>query len=307
MLRFFALEDLSLQNVWLTIGSFDGVHRAHQEILNRLVYEAHSSGATAVVLTFHPHPAVVLRGRTGPFYLTTPEERAVRIHSLGIDEVIVHPFNREVAATPARAFMEKLRRQLDLRRLFVGPHFALGRNREGDVAELRRLGSELGYEVKVLPPVMEGTEMISSSRIRLALTEGDVRLAANLLGRPYSVSGMVVPGDGRGRTIGIPTANLDTPPDRMIPKTGVYACQAEIDGRTYPAVTNVGVRPTFTDSQTVAPRVETHLLDHNEDLYSRKVSVMFIDRLRDEQRFSGIDALVEQIQADIRTARTILA
>jgi riboflavin kinase/FMN adenylyltransferase len=307
MLRYAALNELRLDHAWLTIGSFDGVHLGHQALLSRLVSEAHANGGVAMALTFHPHPAVVLRGRSGPYYLTSPEERGELMHALGVDEVIIHPFDRDVAATPAAEFMRKLRLHLGLRRLFVGPDFALGRNREGDVPTLRRLGRELGYEVEIIEPVGAEGDVISSSRIRQSLAEGDVRRAAAMLGRPYALSGQVSPGDGRGRTIGIPTANLDTPPDRIVPKGGVYACRAEVAGQRHAAVANIGVRPTFSDGQPVLPRVEAHLLDFQGDLYGQTLQLEFIERLRDEQRFSGIQALVDQIHTDIHQARQILA
>lgn len=307
MLHYTSLDELRLSNTWLAIGSFDGVHRGHQAILKDLATRAHAQDALAAALTFHPHPAVVLRGRSGPYYLTTLEERAELMQSLGVDEVIIHPFNREVAALTADVFMGKLCERTGLQRLVVGPDFALGRNREGNIEHLTRLGEALGYSVDVLTPVTLDGEEISSSRIRRALVDGDVLLAAALLGRPHSVSGPVSSGDGRGRTIGIPTANLDLAPDLLLPKVGVYACRVQVDHHEYAAVTNIGVRPTFTVSQVVTPRLETHLLDTSNDLYGKRIRVGFIERLRDEQRFSGVAALVEQIQIDIVRAREILA
>jgi riboflavin kinase/FMN adenylyltransferase len=203
--------------------------------------------------------------------------------------------------------MRKLRANLGLRRLFVGPDFALGRNREGDVPTLRRIGVELGFDLEVIQPISLEGEVISSSRIRQSLMEGDVRLAATLLGRPYALDGLVSPGDGRGRTIGIPTANLELPAERIVPKSGVYACQAEVAGERHAAVANIGVRPTFSDGQPVLPRVEAHLLDYGGDLYGQTLRIEFIERLRDEQRFSGVQALVDQIHTDIHKARQILA
>lgn len=307
MLYYATLDELSLENTWLAVGTFDGVHRGHQAVLKRLVLQAHAQGATAAALTFHPHPAVILRGRSGPYYLTTVQERGERMLDLGVDAVIVHPFDHDVAALSAREFVQKLRQRLNLRRLVVGPDFALGHNREGGVDYLSALGEELGYQLEVLPQVVESGEAISSSRIRQALQDGDVITAAEMLGRPHSMTGAVVPGDGRGRTIGVPTANLDLPPDLLLPKSGVYACLATIDGKTCQAVTNIGVRPTFSDGQPPLPRLETHLLDFSEDLYGREVRVEFIRRLRDERRFESAAALVEQIHADIHAARQILA
>lgn len=307
MLHYATLDELRLMNTWLAVGAFDGVHRGHQAVLSRVAADAHAQGATAAALTFHPHPAVVLRGRTGPYYLTTLEERAERMQALGIDEVIVHPFNREVAAMTARDFMQQLRSRIDLRRLVVGPDFALGHNREGSVDYLAGLGAELGYQVEVLPQVVLADAPVSSSRIRQTLLEGDVVAAAEMLGRPHSLEGPIVPGDGRGRTIGIPTANLDLPADLLLPKSGVYACYAILEGQTYQAVANIGVRPTFRDGHPPLPRLEAHLLGFSESLYDRRIRVEFIRRLRDERRFENAVALVEQIHADIRSAQEIFA
>lgn len=292
-------------DAWVTIGSFDGVHKGHQAILRRLVRGAHDQGARAIVLTFHPHPSVVLRGRSGAIYLTSPEERAELLSAQGVDIVITQPFTRELAALRAAEFVQMLVDRVGMSRLLVGHDFALGRNREGDLPVLQRLGRELGYGVSVMRPILIEGEVVSSSRIRAALREGDVRQARKLLGYTYRVRGAIVPGDGRGRTIGIPTANLDVPGDRILPRVGVYACLVCAEGRVYRAVSNIGMRPTFTDG-TVAPRLETHLMDYQGDLYGKTIQVSFVTRLRDEQRFSGVDTLVAQIGQDIHQAKRVL-
>jgi riboflavin kinase/FMN adenylyltransferase len=305
MLHYWSLESVYQRDAWLTIGSFDGVHRGHQEIIKHMAAGAHQVNAPAVVLTFYPHPSAVLRKRSDSFYLTSPEERAELLGSLGIDLVITHPFNLEVAALSARDFMARLTEHLNIRHLFVGYDFALGRGREGDVPRLKEVGEELGYSVTVVPPYRNGDAVISSSQVRSALTEGDVARAARLLGRPYRVSGEVVRGDGRGRTIGIPTANLNVWAQRVIPGAGVYVCQAKLNGRSWGAVTNIGVRPTFNE-QPVSPRVEAHLLDYDHDLYGQTIQLDFLSRIRDEQRFPSVQALVEQIRQDIQKAREYL-
>lgn len=305
MLHYWSLESVYQRDAWLTIGSFDGVHRGHQEIIKHMAAGAHQVNAPAVVLTFYPHPSAVLRKRSDSFYLTSPEERAELLGSLGIDLVITHPFNLEVAALSARDFMARLTEHLNIRHLFVGYDFALGRGREGDVPRLKEVGEELGYSVTVVPPYRNGDAVISSSQVRSALTEGDVARAARLLGRPYRVSGEVVRGDGRGRTIGIPTANLNVWAQRVIPGAGVYVCQAKLNGRSWGAVTNIGVRPTFNE-QSVSPRVEAHLLDYDHDLYGQTIQLDFLSRIRDEQRFPSVQALVEQIRQDIQKAREYL-
>jgi riboflavin kinase / FMN adenylyltransferase len=305
MQHFQSLSDIQLPGAWLTIGSFDGVHRGHHAILKRLVSGAHADGLPAVVVTFFPHPAQVLRGRNGPFYLTTPEERALLLGQAGVDYVLTLPFTREMAGLSARQFVQQMHASLAIRRLFIGHDFALGRGREGDLPVLRSLGKEFGFRVSLIHPVLQAGQPVSSSRVRLALNEGDVRTARLLCGRPYRLEGTVVDGDRRGRSIGIPTANLDIWPARLLPKTGVYACLAQAGGQVRKAVVNIGVRPTF-EPGIVQSRVEAHLLDFNQDLYQQPLALSFFAHLRDEQRFASVPDLVEQIQRDIRQARRLL-
>lgn len=305
MLHYWSLQSIHLQEVWLTIGAFDGVHRGHQEIIKSLVAGAHRTGIPAVVLTFYPHPSAVLKKRQDSFYLTTPEERAALLGKLGVDVVVTHPFNLQVAALSAHDFMAYLQGHLRMTRLMIGYDFALGRGREGDANRLLELGQELGYTVELFKAFRLGDQVVSSSAVRAALAEGAAETAAGLLGRPYQVSGLVVPGDGRGRTIGIPTANLDVWSQRVIPRPGVYVCEASLNGKSLGAVTNIGVRPTF-EPQTANLRVETHLLDFEGDLYGREIQLDFLARLRDERRFPNIEALVDQIHQDIRRGREIL-
>jgi riboflavin kinase/FMN adenylyltransferase len=305
MQHFTSLDDIRLANSWLTIGSFDGVHLGHQQIVRRLVQGAHAEQLPAAVLTFFPPPAVVLQKRSDAVYLTLPPERARLFGELGVDIVITQPFSLELANTSATEFTRQVHAQLNFSHLCVGYDFALGRGREGNVDFLRALGVQIGYTLAIQEPVQNDGHVISSSQIRRALAEGDAALAGRLLGRPYRMTGEVVHGDGRGHTIGIPTANLTLPAERVVPRSGVYACLAHVDGTPWPAVTNIGVRPTF-DNQPVLPQVETHLLDYRQDLYGKVIDLDFVDRLRDEQRFPSVTALVEQIQRDIDKARTVL-
>lgn len=306
MKHYRSLDEVHLQDTWLTIGSFDGVHLGHQKIIRDLTAGAHSAGAPAVVLTFYPHPAVLLGRRKGPIYLTDPEEKASLLEHLGVDAMITHPFDRRVANTPARDFMMQLKEHLGLAQLWVGYDFALGHGRTGDVPALRQFGEELGYTLDVISPVKDKEQIISSSLIRATLADGNVARAAELLGRRYSVPGKVIPGDGRGRTIGIPTANLEVWSERILPKTGVYVCRAWVNGNPWGAVTNVGVRPTF-ENQPVLPRVEAHLLDFDRDLYGQDIRLDFIARLRDEQRFASVQALIDQVHQDIAHGKQILS
>jgi len=305
MIHYRSLEDVSLLGSWLTIGVFDGVHRGHQEILSNLTAGAHQIDAPAVVLTFWPHPAVVLGKRYDLKTLTTPEERAELLGAQGVDVVITQPFTPDFAKLSAEDFMRRATRSLGLRSLWIGYDFALGHNREGDLERLTELGKEFGYEVQAVGPVKNGSDVLSSSLIRQRIREGNVSRAAENLGRYYALSGPVIHGDGRGRKINIPTANIDYPKDKVIPANGVYACWAWIREEKHPAAINIGINPTFTpDKQT--PNVEAHILDFDRDLYDQELKLEFVQYLREELKFDSVDALLENIHEDIIQTREIL-
>lgn len=306
MRHFWSLEDVHLQDTWLTIGTFDGVHQGHQEIVQKLAEGAHQSGAQAVVLTFYPHPAIVLGKRRDPFYLTTPDERAALLGRFGADIVITYPFTPDLSTTSAHDFVSLLKSHIGMRHLIVGPEFALGRDRGGNVSTLKELGQEFDYTLNTLSPVEIDGEVVSSSRIRAALSSGDLELVNRLLGRPYFITGQVVPGDGRGKTIGVPTANLSFWLERALPKSGVYVSQSTINGHTFGSVTNVGVRPTFK-TPIEQLQVETHLFNFEDQIYGQEIKLNFISYLRDEQRFPNIDALVDQINLDVSEAKRVLS
>jgi len=299
------LEEFPRGRTFLTVGTFDGVHRGHQVLLTALAQAAHQSGAQSAVVTFFPHPAVVLRGLPQPYYLTSPEERARLMGACGIDVVLTLPFTRELAALSAREFVEMLREKAGMESLWVGYDFALGHNREGNVTVLQRLGEELGFSVHVLPPVALDDTPVSSSLIRSALEKGDVVTAARMLGRPYAIEGAVVHGDARGRTLNIPTINVAFWAEQRLPAFGVYACRVEVEGRALDAVANIGVRPTF-ENPTGEVRLEAHLLDFFGNLYGKTVRLQFLAFLRPERRFESVEALVAQIQQDIQHAREVL-
>lgn len=301
-----SLNDLNLQNTWLAIGVFDGVHLGHQHLLNLLTTGAHAELVPAVVLTFKPHPAEVLGKQTDFKWLSPPDERNALLEARDVDHIILQHFDRDFAAITARDFMQSLSLQLGIRHLLVGHDFALGRNRQGNVSFLTRLGAEMGYTLHPVESVSDQNGIISSTRIRQNIRTGLVAKASQELGYFYAIHGEVVHGDGRGRTIQIPTANLDLPGDKLIPTNGVYACWANVDGKHKAAVTNIGTRPTFTIGEQTL-HVETHLLDHRGDIYGKVINLEFVERLRQEQRFQSVDALVRQIHADIEQARRILA
>ena len=305
MRLYWSLDDINLDNAWVTIGSFDGVHIGHQSIITNLTAGASHARIPAVVLTFHPHPAVVVRDRRGPFYLTSPEERAELLFNLGVDIVIIHPFDKHVSIRSAKEFVTNLKNQLGFTHLCVGHDFALGRDREGDIPTLRMIGEQLDYSVSVVDPIRQADRLISSRVIRAELSQGEVGAASQLLGRHYWLEGRVIHGDGRGHSIGFPTANMQIWSERLIPRKGVYACTVDFDGESYSAVTNIGVRPTFVQHGEDS-WVETHLLNFSGKLYDRTIRLNFIQRLRDERRFSGVEALVEQINQDILNTKEIL-
>ena len=288
----------------VTIGVFDGVHKGHQFLIKRLVSQAHESGRLAVVLTFFPHPDIVLRGLQGRYYLTSPEQRAQLLIGLGVDYVITQTFDDSVRQIRAADFVDLLIDHLRLDRLCVGADFAMGYKREGNVDFLREQGENKGFSLEVVDLVSNGDEVVSSTSIREALEAGNVEQAQSWLGHPYALAGEVVHGEQRGRKIGFPTANIDVWAEQVIPGNGVYAGWATLGSERFMAVTNVGVRPTFSGQGIT---VESHLLDFNRDIYGQQLAVTFESRLRPEHRFSGIDALVAQIGLDVNAARDYLS
>ncbi len=306
MLHVYHLADVHLlKPSVVTIGVFDGVHRGHQTLIARLVDEAHQADLLSVALTFFPHPDRVLRGLTGRYYLTTAEQRAEELGRLGVDCVVTYPFNDQTRQMRAADFVDELVRYLRLRELWVGTDFALGYQREGNVAYLTDQGRSKGFNVTAIDLVQAENGVISSTRIREALEAGQVDQAAEWLGRPYTVRGEVVHGLARGRTIGFPTANINVWDEQVIPANGVYAGFATLeDGSQYQAVTNVGVRPTF-DGMGIT--VEAHLLDFVGDLYGQQLTFSFNHHLRGELKFNGIQELIAQIGADALAARQLLS
>lgn len=305
MLAYHALDELRLPNAWLTVGSFDGVHRGHQAILHKLTAGAHAAGVPAVVLTFEPHPLAVLRPERVPLILTPLEEKARLLEALGVDYVIAHPFDRQVAGRTAGEFLAAVKGQVGFTRFWVGYDFAMGRNREGDQHVLRALGAEMGYTLEVVTPAVLEGEVVSSSQVRALLAAGQVEKAAGMLGRPYRLTGPVVAGARRGRSLGIPTANVAVPAGRAVPLSGVYACRVHVNGKIWGAAANVGVRPTF-EAENGPVSVEAHLLDFDQEIYGETVHLDFLARLRGEQKFPHAEALLAQVQADIAQARATL-
>lgn len=304
MQHYRSIEGLLLENTWLTVGVFDGVHRGHRQVISKLTAGAHANGALAVVLTFDPHPAKVF-GRGGIKLLTLPGERAKLLGELGVDTVITHPFDRNVADITAFDFMKQLKDQLGVMHMVLGYDSTLGKDREGNSARLAEIGLELGYTVETVAALGDESGVISSTEIRKLVTVGNVSEAARLLSHPYRLQGLVSYGDQRGRTIGFPTANLNYAHEKVVPASGIYACWANVRGERHQAAVNIGTNPTFTpDKQTLS--VEAYLLDFSEDIYDETVTLEFIQRLRNELKYDTVEALIEQIRKDVEQTRQIL-
>lgn len=305
MQHYHSLEAASFQNSWLTIGVFDGVHRGHREIIQKLVSDAHAHHAPAVVLTFHPHPATVLTGREIRC-LTTPDERADLLAALGVDVVITQRFTSNLSTATALEYMTTLKKSLGLSHLLIGYDFALGKGREGNAARLTEIGLELNYSVEVVSALSDESGVISSTEIRKLISTGNITEASKLLGYRYQLGGEVIHGEGRGKTINFPTANVNYPKGKVMPPNGIYACWAHLGSQKFMAATNIGLNPTFTPERQI-PSLEAYLLDFDRDIYGETMQLEFVTRLRDEIRYTSVDALIKQIHDDVDKTRAILS
>lgn len=288
--------------VWLTIGNFDGVHLGHQALLANLIRLARQDDTRSVLLSFSPNPKVFFSGEKG-FYLSTPGEKTALLSRLGIDDVLIIAFEQKLANMAATDFMAELTRRINLKGFVVGEDFVFGHNRQGTTEVLAEFCEKQGIPFVVFPELMMDGEPVSSTRIRRALNDGKVDEARRLLGRPYAMCAKVISGEQIGKSIGVPTGNLELGPDKFLPKRGVYATIAHLREKDYPAVTNVGVRPTFSEQEIVS--VETLILDFNDDIYGEELRVEFIQCLRPEQKFDSVQALTQQIEKDKLITRRI--
>lgn len=298
------LDDVTPLPSVVTIGVFDGVHAGHRALLDEVIQRSADADLRSVAVTFDRNPLAVVRPGHEPPALQTLAEKVATLRATGIDHVHVLTFDVEASRESAPDFVRRvLVDGLSARQVLIGTNFRFGHRAAGDVALLQELGPDLGFAAEAIDLVgVDGTE-VSSTAVRAALDRGDVAAAGRGLGRPHRVTGPVVRGDGRGRSIGVPTANVAVPEGIAVPANGVYATRTVVGGGSHASVTNVGTRPTF-DGQGVT--VETHLLDQDQDLYGLVVAVDFIGHLRDERRFSGVEELVGQIRADIIAARDLL-
>jgi riboflavin kinase/FMN adenylyltransferase len=286
----------------LALGNFDGLHRGHLKIIERVKRGAAEHGGTPMAMTFDPHPPRVVRPDKAPPLLMTTAQRLEALHKAGIMCVAVVRFTRELSQEDPETFVRTvLVDWLRVSEVWVGANFLFGHGRSGNFSTLRALGQRYGFRADKIDPVRYKDFVVSSTRIRRLVTEGRVDEAAALLGHPYFIDGTVIEGRKRGRDIGFPTANMTTE-NELLPPFGVYASTVTIDGIVHAGLTNVGMRPTFGED---APTIETHVLRYSGDLYGRPVRLAFVQRLRDERRFDDVDALRAQIEADERRAERL--
>ena len=292
----------------VTIGTFDGIHRGHWEVFSEIRRRAEVSDSRSLLVTFHPHPLTIIKPDLAPLMLTTPIEKKEILAESGLDYAVFLSFTQVLAKYTPRRFVEEiLVGRIGLSELVVGYDHHFGRGRAGDVDTLRILGQELGFDVDVVEPVETNGTPISSTQIRKALLSGDMVSASEALGRPYSLRGLVVRGDQRGRALGFPTANLDVRAggegSKLIPPPGIYAVRGIVRSGTYDGALHLGPRPTFRGSP---PTIELHLLDFHEDVYGEEVRVDFVRYLREIEPFQSSEALIHQMREDVNQARKVL-
>ena len=289
----------------LSIGNFDGQHIGHRALIEAVIEQAQRFNGVPMVLSFDPHPIEVLRPSTLPKFLSDAQEKFDFFEQLGIAELILLPFTQALAALMPDQFVQQvLHEGLGIRQLLVGEKFVFGKGRSGTIQDLVRLGAQTNFEVQPVPPVMLGGEVVSSTRIRTCLANGNVVEARECLGRAYTLHGTVIEGEKRGRQLGWPTANLRIPTHRVLPADGIYATLTEIDGAWLPSVTYIGKRPTFQEGERL---LEVHVFDRVLHLYGQDISVSFIEQVRGDMAFSQVDDLLKQMDLDGIQAREILA
>ena len=292
------------RKVCLAIGMFDGVHLGHQQVLLQAVRAASQNNAISVAITFDQHPANIISQGQAPAIIQTQAQRIRTIELLGIEAILIIKFDQDFSLKTGESFIQELSQGFgSIHSICVGKDFMFGHNRDGNFKSLQRLGQKLGFISYGLPSVMLDGQKISSTRIRTALHEGKLDEAKKMLGRKFSIEGLVIKGDGKGREIGFPTANLDTK-GLIIPPNGVYAAHARLNGKSFKSVVNIGIRPTINKTSSLL-QVETHLLEFNNEVYGQVIEIEFISRLRDEILFNSIEELKKQISSDINHAKNL--
>lgn len=303
LIRDLAALPAELRSGAVAIGNFDGVHRGHARIVERLVSHAHAVGGPAIVLTFDPHPVRILRPDAAPPPLTWTDRKAQLLAELGVDSTVVLATDEALLELTATQFFDQIvRNRLDARALVEGPNFYFGRGREGTIEVLRNMTDAAGIELEVVEPVVQGGELVSSSRVRSLIADGDVDRAGAMLTHPYRIRGMVAHGAGRGSKIGFPTANVEAI-DTLLPAAGVYAGIGTRGETTWPAAINIGPNPTFGEH---ALKVEAHLIGCHEPLYGQPLEVDFLSRIREVQTFPGVEALKQQLKQDVAAAERVV-
>ena len=288
----------------LAVGVFDGVHLGHKHLISQLVGKAEQENSLSGVVTFRQHPQEVLHPDIKLPFLTDLAEREKLLRNEGVDIIVPLTFTAETSRLSAHDFIALLKKHLRMRGIVIGPDFALGKKRGGNVDALGTLGRELGFSVTVVPPVVIDGEIVSSTAIRQALADGDVHRVRRLAGRGFSLRGHVVAGAGRGAALGFPTANLEPNPEQALPADGVYASRAGINGKDFLSLTNIGTKPTFGDKRRA---VEIYIVDYQGDLYGHEIQVEFVERLRREKRFNSVAELKKQMTEDVKRGVAILS
>jgi riboflavin kinase / FMN adenylyltransferase len=302
------IDKVSIKNPVATIGIFDGVHKAHQAIIQQLQAKAKEVSGESVIITLWPHPRVVLDpGNNSIQLINTLEEKISKLKESGVENLIILPFDKKLAATGFDTFVKDyLVDKLQIHHLVVGFNHHFGNKREGNFERLQVLANEIGFDLSRVEPYIIHGDKVSSSEIRKLLVEGEIRKASEFLGYPFFVAGKVIPGKKLGRSIGFPTANLSvTDSHKIIPKNGVYAVDAEVEGTSYLGMMNIGCRPTV-DSECLQSTLEVNLFDFNNDLYQKELTVNFYARIRDEKKFNNLTELSEQISRDRDLIRQVL-
>ena len=296
------------QQTVLTVGTFDGVHCGHRELIETVVEKADEKNARSVIVTFDPHPREIINpGDNAIRMLTTLDERCQLMAEIGVDEMVVIPFNRDFSLLTSEEFVrDVISEKIGIAEFVIGYDHHFGRNREGTIETVQKMGEQIGFETHVVSKQEVNNLTVSSSKIRKTLMEeGNVKLANRLLGRPYLLHGTVVHGDKRGKEIGFPTANIK--PDharKVVPRAGVYAVNVVVEGQEYGGMMNIGYRPTFGDEHEET--LEVNIFDFNKEIYGKAIQIRFIDRIRDEKKFNGVEELIEQLHSDKKVAEEIL-
>lgn len=306
------MHDLSLKHYGnqmgecaITIGVFDGVHLGHAFLINQLIQDAKSLNLKHGVVSFEPHPIKIINPSLEFLYIQKIEEKVQELSKIGIDFISLLQFDKQVSEMTGFEFLKKLKEKIDFKLLLVGEDFKLGKNREADIQVIKEVAKELNFKMQTIPLQNDAASTtLSSTNIRKSITNGQIKLTNNYLGRLFSISNIVKQGDQRGRELGFPTINIDLIDDCIIPKKGVYATYSKIDDKKYRSITNIGIRPTFGKSDIL---VETHLFDYNGDAYSSHVTIFFVDFIRDEVHFNNESELMNQINQDIIIAKKILS